>query len=49
MDLETSRSYSYTATHRKLYYANRYLSIAQPKKVLTVIHDKMDHSKTAFP
>jgi hypothetical protein len=33
--------------HRELYYANRNLSISEPEKVLTVIHDKMDHSKTA--
>jgi hypothetical protein len=35
--------------HRKLYYANHHLSEKEPTKVLTIIHDKMDHSKTAFP
>jgi hypothetical protein len=35
--------------HRELYYANRNLSISEPEKVLTIIHDKMDHSKTASP
>jgi hypothetical protein len=35
--------------HRELYYANRTLSERYPKKVLTIIHDKMDHSKTASP
>ena len=33
--------------HRKLYYANRMMSEKYPEKVLTIIHDKMDHSKTA--
>jgi hypothetical protein len=36
-------------SHRELYYANRRLSEKGPTKVLTIIHDKMDHSKTAFP
>jgi hypothetical protein len=35
--------------HRELYYANRNISINEPEKVLTIIHDKMDHSKTASP
>ena len=35
--------------HWEIYYANRNLSISKPNKVLTIIHDKMDHSKTAFP
>jgi hypothetical protein len=35
--------------HRELYYANRNLSISEPEKVLTIIHDKMDHSKIASP
>jgi hypothetical protein len=35
--------------HRELYYTNRNLSINEPEKVLTIIHDKMDHSKKAFP
>ena len=36
-------------SHRKLYYANRRLSEKEPTKVLTIIHNKMDHSKTASP
>ena len=36
-------------THRKLYYANRMMSEKYPKKVLTIIHDKMNHSKIASP
>jgi hypothetical protein len=35
--------------HRELYYANWNLSKNEPSKVLTIIHDKMDHSKTACP
>ena len=35
--------------HRNDYYTNRALSIARPLDVLTVIHDKMDHAKTASP
>jgi hypothetical protein len=35
--------------HRELYYINRLLSKLEPSKVLTIIHDKMDHSKTTFP
>ena len=34
-------------THRQNYYKNRALSIIRPAEVLTVIHDKMDHAKTA--
>jgi hypothetical protein len=36
-------------SHRELYYTNRNLSISELKKVLTIIHDKMDHSKIASP
>ena len=36
-------------SHRELYYANRNLSISEPEKVLTSIHDIMDHSKIALP
>ena len=32
-----------------LYYSNRYISEMYPEKMLTIIHDKMDHSKTASP
>ena len=35
--------------HRELYYFNRTLSEDFPEKMLTIIHDKMDHSKTASP
>jgi hypothetical protein len=35
--------------HRELYYANRNLSKSESSKVLTIIYDKMDHSKTACP
>jgi hypothetical protein len=35
--------------HRELYYANRNLSNSEPQKILTTIHDKMDHSNTACP
>jgi hypothetical protein len=35
--------------HRELYYANRNLPKSEPSKVMTIIHDKMDHSKTACP
>lgn len=32
-----------------VYYTNRALSISRPMEVLTIIHDKMDHAKTASP
>ena len=35
--------------HRDLYYLNRFRSKATPHEVLTIMHDKMDHSKTASP
>ena len=35
--------------HRELYYANHMMSEKYPEKVLTIIHDKMDHSKTSSP
>ncbi len=35
--------------HRELYYGNRTMSEKYPDKVVTIIHDKMDHSKTASP
>ena len=35
--------------HRELYYANRHRSVAFPHECLTVMHDKMDHAKTASP
>ena len=33
--------------HRGLYYANQYHSITYPDEVVSIIHDKMDHSKIA--
>ena len=33
--------------HRELYYANWFLSKKEPEKCVTIIHDKMDHSKTS--
>ena len=36
-------------SHRELYYVNCMLSKKEPTKVLTIIHDKMDHSKIALP
>ena len=35
--------------HRKYYYAKRYNSLTYPHECLTVMHDKMDHEKTASP
>jgi hypothetical protein len=35
--------------HCNAYYGSRYMSISKPKKCLTIIHDKMDHAKTASP
>ena len=35
--------------HWELYYANRFLSKKKPGKCVTIIHDKMDHSKTSSP
>jgi hypothetical protein len=35
--------------HRELYYSNRYRSQELPDECLTIMHDKMDHSKTASP
>ena len=35
--------------HRELYYANWFLLEKEPRKCVTIIHDKMDHSKTSFP
>ena len=36
-------------THRDVYYINRDLSFNKPHECVTIIHDKMDHSKTACP
>ena len=35
--------------HRELYYPNRFLLEKEPGKCVTIIHDKMDHSKTSSP
>ena len=35
--------------HWELYYANRFLSEKEPGECVTIIHDKMDHSKTSSP
>ena len=35
--------------HQELYYANRFLSEEELEKCVTIIHDKMDHSKTSSP
>lgn len=35
--------------HRELYYSNRYRSQLMPDECVTIMHDKMDHSKTASP
>jgi hypothetical protein len=35
--------------HRELYYANHRLLEKEPTKVLTIIHGKIDHSKTTSP
>ena len=35
--------------HREYYYGNRYFFETYPEKMLCIIHDKMDHSKTASP
>ena len=33
--------------HRELYYANRFLLEKEPEKYVTIIHDKIDQSKTS--
>ena len=35
--------------HRELYYANWFLLEKEPEKCVTIVHDKMDHSKTSSP
>ena len=34
---------------RNVYYCSRWLSNLRPSQVLSIMHDKMDHSKTACP
>jgi hypothetical protein len=46
-DMKLNEHNALARSHRELYYANRNLSISKLEKVLTIIHDKMDHSKTA--
>jgi hypothetical protein len=41
--IDTQRAY------RELYYANRQLLEKEPTKVLTIIYDKIEHSKTTCP
>nr|PNR31019.1 hypothetical protein PHYPA_027335 [Physcomitrium patens] len=35
--------------HREYYYAKRYYSQTYPDECVTIMHDKMDHAKTASP
>ena len=35
--------------HQDLYYLNQYRSKSSPHEVVTIMHDKMDHSKSASP
>ena len=35
--------------HRVLYYANRFLSKKERENCVTIIHNKIDHSKTSSP
>ena len=35
--------------HREFYYAKQYHSLTYPHECVTVMHDKMDHAKTASP
>ena len=35
--------------HQELYYANWFLSEKESEKCVTIIHNKMDHSKTSSP
>ena len=35
--------------HQDLYYLNQYRSKSSPHEVVTIMHDKMDYSKTASP
>ena len=38
-----------TRAHQDLYYINRFWSLTSPHECFTIMHDKMDHSKTACP
>ena len=35
--------------HQEFYYTNWFFSEKEPEKCVTIIHDKMDYSKTSFP
>ena len=35
--------------HQELYYANRFISEKESEKCVTIIHNKIDHSKTSLP
>jgi len=35
--------------HKELYYGNWHMFEKYPKKMLCIIHDKMDHSKIVLP
>jgi hypothetical protein len=48
-DLWDLKLKEHITTHWELCYAKRILSISEPNKVLTIIHDKMDQSKIASP
>jgi hypothetical protein len=38
-----------TMVHRELYSVNRYCSQFFPRECVTIMHDKMDHTKIASP
>ena len=48
-DMKTNENNTLACSYQELYYANRNLSISKLEKFLTIIHDKMDHSKTTSP
>ena len=37
------------SAHQEFYYANRFLLEKEPEKCVTIIHNKMDHSKISSP
>ena len=46
-DLKLNEHIVAQCVHWELYYASKNLSISEPEKVLIIIHDEMNHSKTA--
>jgi hypothetical protein len=48
-ELKLTRHIYSAMAHRELYSANRYRSRFFPGECVTIIHDKMDHTKTASP